>query len=93
MKLNSLDYARIEFKYRSNMLDNRANMGKKYSEKHCPQCTAGRQEKVVEKSQHWFECSAYEELRRGLDPDLVLEDRVKFILRAQQLRTVLEKSI
>ena len=32
MKLNSLEYAPIEFKYRTNMLNNRANMGKKYSE-------------------------------------------------------------
>jgi hypothetical protein len=93
MRLKSLEYARIEFKYRSNMLDNRANMGKKYSEKYCPHCRAGRLEKVVETSQHWFECSAYEQLRRGLDPELVLDDRVKFISRVQQLRTVLEKSI
>ena len=93
MNISSLEYARIEFKYRTNMLDNRANMGKKYSEKNCVHCTAGILEGVVETSQHWFECSVYEPLRRGLDPELVLEDRVKFILRVQKLRAELEKNI
>ena len=93
MKMSSLEYARIEFKYRTNMLDNRANMGKKYSEKFCPHCPEGRLELVLESSQHWFKCSAYESLRRGLDPELVIEDRVKFIQRVQQVRSELEKLI
>ena len=93
MKMSSLEYARVEFKYRTNMLDNRANMGRKYSEKFCPHCPEGRLELVSESSQHWFKCSAYESLRRGLDPELVIEDRVKFIQRVQQVRSELEKLI
>ena len=47
MKMSSLEYARIEFKYRTNMLNNRANMGKKYAEKNCVHCPAGRGKGVV----------------------------------------------
>ena len=93
MNIASLEYARIEFKYRTNMLDNRANMGKKYSEKNCVHCPEGRLEGIIETSQHWFECPVYEPLRRGQDPELVLEDKVKFILRVQKLRAELEKNI
>ena len=93
MNIASLEYARIEFKYRTNMLDNRANMGKKYSEKNCVHCPEGRLEGIIETSQYWFECPVYEPLRRGQDPELVLEDRVKFILRVQKLRAELEKNI
>ena len=93
MTMSSLENARIEFRYRVGMLDNRANMGKKYSGKACPHCPAGRQEGVEESSQHWLDCEAYVELRRGLDPECVLEDRVLYLRRVQALRTELEKNV
>ena len=68
-------------------------MGKKYKEKNCMHCSAGKIEGVIETSQHWFECEAYSTLRIGLDPELVLEDRVKFLLRVQQLRKLIEKNL
>ena len=90
MMMSSLEYARVEFKYRTNMLDNRASMDRKYKEKYCPHCPERRLEGVLESGQHWFKCPAYELIRRGKDPELVLEDRVKFILQVQPVRSELE---
>ena len=93
MKMASLEDARLEFRYRVNMLDNRANMGKRYKFKHCPHCPAGREEGVVESSQHWMQCEAYKELRRGLDPETSLPDRIKYLRNVQTLRIELEKHV
>ena len=93
MKMASLEGARLEFRYRVGMLDNRANMGKQYKFKHCPQCPAGLEEKVVESSQHWMECEAYKELRLGLDPEGSLPGRLKYIRSVQALRIELEKYV
>ena len=93
MKRASLEDARLEFRYRVNMLDNRASMGKRYKFKYCPHCPAGRDEGVIESSQHWMECAAYTELRRGLDPEGSLPDRLKFIRSVQILRIELEKYV
>ena len=89
----SLENARLEFRYRVRMLDTRADMGKRYSCKFCPHCSAGRQDGVIENSQHWLECSAYREFRKGVDPENVLEDRVKYIRRVQMLREHLETAL
>ena len=89
----SLENARLEFRYRVRMLDTRADMGKRYSFKFCPHCSAGRQDGVIENSQHWLECSAYREFRIGVDPENVLEDRVKYIRRVQMLREHLETAL
>ena len=91
MKL-TLD-SRLEFRYRVGMLDNRANMGKKYKSKECPHCILGREQGVEESSQHWLECEAYSELRRGLDPETILRDRVLYLRRVQLLRIELEKTV
>ena len=89
----SLENARLEFRYRVRMLDTRADMGKRYSCKFCPHCSAGRQDGVIENSQHWLECSAYREFRKGVDPENVLEDRLKYIRRVQMLREHLETAL
>ena len=89
----SLEDSRLEFRWRTGMLDNRGCMGKKYSSKACPHCEEGRQEGVEETSLHWLSCEAYRELRHGLDPELVIEDRLKYLSRVQELRKELEKNI
>ena len=91
MTMASLENARVEF--RVGMLDNRANMGRKYTSKACPHCPAGQLEGVEESSRHWLDCQAYAELRRGLDPECVLEDRVLYLRRVQALRIELEKNV
>ena len=58
----------------------------------CPHCEVGRQEGVEETSLHWLSCEAYRELRHGLDPELVIEDRLKYLRRVQELRKELEKN-
>ena len=93
MKLASLEDSRIEFRFRVGMLDNRANMGKKYQSKECPHCILGREQGVEESSQHWLECEAYSEFRRGVDPATVLKDRVVYLRRVQLLRNELEKTV
>ena len=74
MTLASLEDARLEFRYRVRMLDTRADMGKRYTYKLCPHCSAGRQGGILENSQHWMECLAYKEFRNGMDPENCLED-------------------
>jgi hypothetical protein len=93
MKKISLEDSRLEFRWRSNMLDNRGCMSNKYTSKACPHCVEGRQEGVEETSLHWLSCLAYKELRHGLDPELVLEDRLVYLRRVQELRKELEKTI
>ena len=93
MKMLFLEDARLEFCHRVGMLDNRANMGKRCKFKNCPHCPAGRDEGVVESSQHWKQCEAYKELRRGLDPEASLSDRIKYLTSVQILRIELEKHV
>ena len=93
MELVSLEDARLEFRWRTNMLDTRASMGKRYSSKECPHCREGREEGVEESGTHWLSCLAYEKLRQGLDPELVLGDRVIYLRRVQQMRKELEKML
>ena len=93
MAMASLENARIEFRYRVGMLDNRVNMKGKYNGKACPHCPAGQLEGVKESSQHWLDCQAYVELRRGLDPEYIIEDRVRYLRRVQLMRTELEKTV
>ena len=92
MGMVSLEDARLEFRWRSGMLDNRGCMGKRYSSKECPHCLEGREEGVEETSLHWISCSAYKELRHGLDPLLVIDDRLLYMRRVQTLRKELEKN-
>ena len=40
----SLEDSRMEFRWRTGMLDNRANMGRKYTSKACSHCLAGRED-------------------------------------------------
>ena len=93
MNLVSLEDARLEFRWRTGMLDNRGCMGKRYASKLCPRCWEGREEEVEETSLHWVTCSAYENLRYGLDPDLVIEDRIVYLRRVQLMRKELEKEL
>ena len=90
MEQISLEDSRLEFRWRSGMLDNRGCMGKKYNSKACPHCPEGRQGGVEETSSHWLTCQAYLELRHGIDPELVLKDRIIYIRRVQEMRKTLE---
>ena len=93
MEMVSLEDARLEFRWRTGMLDNRGCMRNKYESKKCPHCREGREEGVEETSLHWIDCSAYRELRHGLDPALIQKDRLLYLRRVQTLRKVMEKNM
>ena len=93
IKSMSVEDARLEFRWRTGMLDNRANMGRRYSGKTCPHCEDGREDGAIESSRHWLTCTAYTELRAGLDPELNIDHRVVFIRRVQLHRLQLEKDL
>ena len=93
METLSLEDARLEFRWRTGMLDNRANMGRHYTGKTCPHCEDRREEGAIETSRHWLSCTAYSDLRRGLDPEDDIQDRVVFLRRVQIHRMTLEKDL
>ena len=72
MGMVPLEDASLEFRWRTGMLDNRGCIKNKYTSKEYPHCPEGREKGVEETSLHWIDCSAYRELRQGLDPLLIL---------------------
>ena len=93
VKTKSLEDARLEFRWQIGMLDNRANMGRRYSGKTCPHCEVGREDGAIESSRHWLTCEAYSELRAGLDPEYNVDHRIVFLRRVQLHRLQLEKDL
>ena len=59
----------------------------------CPHCPEGRSVGVPESPAHWLECSSYRDLRQGVDPELVLKDRCKFIRKVIDKRKKLEDEL
>jgi hypothetical protein len=92
----SLEQSRLEFIWQTQMIDTRCTMKGKYpKDKYsCPHCVEGREQGVLETPAHLLEnCSAYSDLRVGLNPELVLEDRAKFLRTAIARRIKLEDKI
>ena len=90
MKEVSLEDCRVEFLWRTRMLDTRVNMGKKYKEKVCPHCEAG----VLETQEHWLVCAAYGMLREGAgDPEGVQRNRPSYLRRVIKRRKQLEEKL
>ena len=92
MMKKSLEDSRLEFRWRTGMLDCRAWMPAKYGGvKACPHCPEGREAGEEESGVHWLTCQAYSRVRQGLDPEGSQEDRIVFLRRVQLIRTELEK--
>ena len=92
MTKKSLEDSRLEFRWRTSMLDCRAWMPGKYGgQKACPYCLEGREAGEEESGVHWLTCSAYTRFRQGLDPEAVFEDRMRFLRMVQLVRLELEK--
>ena len=75
------------------MIDTRTTMKGKYQKDNysCPHCREGREEGVLETPSHQLsECSAYSDLRDGVNPELDTEDRTVFLTRAIGRRKGLE---
>ena len=80
MKQKSLENSRLEFLWETDMLETRCNMKGMYKKDQyqCPHCWEGSQPGgSLETSSHLLVCTAYADLREGLNPDAVLEDRAK----------------
>jgi hypothetical protein len=65
--------------------------GKYAGARACPHCPAGRESGEVETGEHWLTCEAYSELRQGLNPELCVKDRLKYLRLVQLVRIELEK--
>ena len=78
------------------MLDTRMNMKGKYEKDKydCPHCYEGSQPGgSLETSDHLMVCSAYLDLREGINVELVLEERASYLRRVVMRRTLLEKQL
>ena len=92
----SLQQSRIEFIWDTMMIDTRTTMKSKYEKDKysCPHCDEGREQGVLETPSHLLvSCSAYADLRAGINPELVLQDRAQFLNRAIGRRKELESRI
>ena len=79
------------------MFDTRTTMKAKYNKQyHCPHCSDGRQSGTLESPLHLMECQAYAELRHGINPELVQQERPgylrKVIARRKELEAKLQKT-
>ena len=88
MTHKSLEYAQIEFLWQTNMIDTHMPMKGKYPEGKysCPHCREGRETGVVESPAHLMVCMAYADHRAGIDPELVVEDRPMYLMKAMKVR-------
>ena len=72
----SLENARLEVLWLTNMLDTRTMMKGKYKEPYtCPHCTEGRNFEALESPLHLLQCKAYLELRNGINPESLQKER------------------
>ena len=85
--------SRMEFLWDTLMIDTRTTMKGKYEKDkyNCPHCREGREDGVLETPSHLLsDCTAYSDLRDGVNLELVLEDRAVFLTRAIARRKELE---
>ena len=79
------------------MLDSRVTMKGKYKFSRfpvcCLHCPEGRSVGVPESPAHCLECSAYRDLRQGVDPELVMKDRCNYLRKVMEKRKKLEEQL
>ena len=75
------------------MLDTRTTMEYPKVQSWCPHCDLGRSLGVAETPAHLLECQAYLNLRQGIDPELVEEDRAPYLSRVVLRRKELEEKL
>ena len=54
-------------------------MKAKYKQYHCPHCNDGRLSGRLESPSHLMECAAYSELRKGINPESVIQERPGYL--------------
>ena len=91
MKQKSLENARMEFLWLTNMIDTRTTMKAKYNKKYnCPHCREGIEEGTLESPLHLIDCQAYSDLRQGINPEQNYEDRAVYLRKVITRRKALE---
>ena len=93
MYQKSLEQSRLEFLWDTSMVDTRTTMKGKYEKNKysCPHCREGREEGALETPDHILTtCRAYSDLREGLNPEAVLEDRASVLRSVIKRRKELE---
>ena len=93
---NSLLQSRMELLWDTMMIDTRMTKKWKYAKDKysCPHCREGREQGELETPSHLLtSCSAYSDLRAGVNPELVLEHRANFLIRAIARRKELEQKL
>ena len=94
MKDKSLEDSRLEFRWLTNMLDTRTTMPGRYGGRRtCPHCPEGREGGQEESPSHLLWCQAYSSLRGGMDPELVRQDRVRYLRKVIKVRSELESKL
>ena len=95
MNQKSLENRRLDFLWETN-IETRCNMKGKYKKDkyQCPHCWEGRQPGgSLETSSHLVVCAAYTNLREGLEPEAVLEDRARYLRKVIFRRKLLETQL
>ena len=93
MYQKSLEQSRLEFLWDTSMIDTRTTMKGKYvkNQYNCPHCREGREEGTLETPDHILTtCSAYSDLREGLNPEAILEDWASVLRSVIKRRKELE---
>ena len=96
MKQKSLENSRLEFLWETDMIETRCNMKGMYKKDkyECPHCWEGSQPGgSLETSSHLLICTAYADLREGLEPEAVVEDRAIYLRKVIYRRKLLEKQL
>ena len=95
MYMKSLADSRLEFLWQTDMIETRATMkGKNPKNQYsCPHCSEGRSVGAIESPSHLLVCSAYFDLRQGLDAELVVSDRATYLRRVIIRRKELEQEL
>ena len=78
------------------MIDTSINKKRKYEKDkyQCPHCFKGSQPGGRnETSDHLLTCSVYADLRQGVDPELVFEDRASYLRQVVLRRSRLEEQL
>ena len=94
----SLENSRMEVLWLTNMWDTRTTMKAKYNKQYnCPHCADGRESGTLESPSPLMEWKTYADLRQGINPELVQNDRPRYlrrvIARRKELEAKLKKTI
>ena len=92
MHQKSLADSRLQFLWQTDIIETRAMMKAKYQYS-CPHCSEGRSVDPVKSHSHLLLCSAYLDLRQGLDAELVVADRAIYLRRVIARRKELEQEL